>query len=411
MKVGIGVVLAIPLLLINSGLPVAAAAEGPGLVLQGGKVYVSPTAAPIENAVLFIRDGRIAAVGKRTELKIPKSAQVIDCTGKVIVAGFWNSHVHFENGWADATRAPAEKLDVHMREMLTGWGFTTVWDLGSDPDNTLALRRRINAGEISGPQILMAGDIFPHNGHPVYLPPELKLPEAASQQEAAQMAQQYLKMGLDGIKLFTGSFMGDKPVINMDTTIVKAAVDVAHAQDKPVFAHPQNWTGVDNALAGGVDVLAHTIPAAGHYTPDELSRMKQQHTALTPTLTLWTTVVSDPAVADELVQSGVDELKSFFSQGGTVLFGTDVGFQPKYDTTQEFEFMGRAMPWRDILASLTTNPAGFFKDAAKGRVEEGMTADLVVLDADPESDVRNFAKVAYTIRGGKIVYSAYSKPQ
>jgi imidazolonepropionase-like amidohydrolase len=222
------------------------------------------------------------------------------------------------------------------------------------------------------------------------------------------MAQQYLKMGLNGIKLFTGSFMGDKPVINMDTAIVKAAVDVAHAQGKPVFAHPQNWAGVDNALAGGVDILAHTIPTEGHYTPDELSRMKQQHTALIPTLTLWTTVVSDPAVADKLVQSGVDELKSFFSQGGTVLFGTDVGFQSKFDTTEEYEFMGRAIPWHDILASLTTNPAGFFKDAAKGRVEEGMTADLVVLDGDPASDVRNLAKVAYTIRGGKIIYS--SKP-
>jgi imidazolonepropionase-like amidohydrolase len=403
MKLGIGILLALVL-----GHVVATAAEDPDLVLRGGKVYASPSAQPVEDAVLLIQDGRIAAVGKPSDIKIPRSAQVIDCTGEVIVAGFWNSHVHFENGWADAARAPAGKLDAHMRDMLTRWGFTTVWDLGSDPNNTLALRRRIEAGEISGPQILMAGDIFPHNGHPVYLPPELKLPEAASPQESEQMAQQYLKMGLNGIKLFTGSFMGDKPVINMDTAIVKAAVDVAHAQGKPVFAHPQNWAGVDNALAGGVDILAHTIPTEGHYTPDELSRMKQQHTALIPTLTLWTTVVSDPAVADKLVQSGVDELKSFFSQGGTVLFGTDVGFQSKFDTTEEYEFMGRAMPWHDILASLTTNPAGFFKDAAKGRVEEGMTADLVVLDGDPASDVRNLAKVAYTIRGGKIIYS--SKP-
>ena len=403
MKLGIGILLALVL-----GHVVATAAEDRGLVLRGGKVYASPSAQPVEDAVLLIQDGRIAAVGKPSDVKIPRSAQVIDCTGEVIVAGFWNSHVHFENGWADAAHAPAEKLDAHMRDMLTRWGFTTVWDLGSDPNNTLALRRRIETGEISGPQILMAGDIFPHNGHPVYLPPELKLPEAASPQESEQMAQQYLKMGLNGIKLFTGSFMGDKPVINMDTAIVKAAVDVAHAQGKPVFAHPQNWAGVDNALAGGVDILAHTIPTEGHYTPDELSRMKQQHTALIPTLTLWTTVVSDPAVADKLVQSGVDELKSFFSQGGTVLFGTDVGFQSKFDTTEEYEFMGRAMPWHDILASLTTNPAGFFKDAAKGRVEEGMTADLVVLDGDPASDVRNLAKVAYTIRGGKIIYS--SKP-
>ena len=50
-------------------------------------------------------------------------------------------------------------------------------------------------------------------------------------------------MGLDGIKLFTGAFMGDKPVVNMDPAIAKAAVDVAHAQGKPVFAHPQNRVG------------------------------------------------------------------------------------------------------------------------------------------------------------------------
>jgi len=50
---------------------------------------------------------------------------------------------------------------------------------------------------------------------------------------------------------------------------VKAAVDVAHVQSKPVFAHPQNRTGVDNALAGGVDILARTIPWEGHYTEDE----------------------------------------------------------------------------------------------------------------------------------------------
>ena len=240
----------------------------------------------------------------------------------------------------------------------------------------------------------------------------MQLPEAASPPEAKQMAAQYLKMGLDGIKLFTGAFMGNKPVINMDTAIVKAAVDVAHAEDKPLFAHPQNRIGVDNALAGGVDVLAHTIPTEGSYTADELFRMKQQHTALIPTLTLWTTVVSDPAVADKLVASGIDELKAYFSEGGTILFGTDVGFQSKYDTAQEFEYMGRAMPWRDILASLTTNPSTFFKETEKGRVEKGMNAVpwSCLMPIQPVM-FGIVSKVAYTIREGKIIYSASGNPQ
>ena len=118
----------------------------------------------------------------------------------------------------------------------------------------------------------------------------MKLPEAATPQEAEQMTQQYMKMGLDGLKLFTGSYMGqDKPVVNMDTAIVKAAVDVAHAQGKRAFAHPQNHTGADNALNGGVDILAHTIPSQKGFTPEELAQMTRQHTALIPTLTLWTT--------------------------------------------------------------------------------------------------------------------------
>jgi imidazolonepropionase-like amidohydrolase len=247
-------------LLFLSGI--VAMGQGP-LVLQGGRVYPSPTASPIENAAVVIEGGKIVAVGPSAVVKTPKGARVIDCRGKVIVAGFWNSHVHFESGWEDVPHGSAEKLEAHMQEMLTRWGFTTVWDLGSVPSNTLALRERIARGEIGGPQILMAGDIFPLNGHPVYLPAEMKLPEAASPLQSEQMAQGYLKMGLDGIKLFTGAFMGDKPVVNMDTAIVKAAVDVAHAQGKPVFSHPQNGEGQDNALAGGVDVMAHTIPTEG----------------------------------------------------------------------------------------------------------------------------------------------------
>jgi imidazolonepropionase-like amidohydrolase len=391
-------------LIVSCFIPAAFAADEKSLVCAGARVYPSPTAPPIENAVIIITNGKIASVAPQGKSKPDGSALKLDCAGKVVVAGFWNSHVHFGEGWDHAATVPADKLAGHMREMLTRWGFTTVWDLGSEPGNTSSLRRRVESGEVPGPRILMAGDIFPKNGHPVYLASELQLPEAATPQEAEQMSQQYMKMGLEGIKLFTGSFMGPKPVVNMDTDIVKAAVHVAHAQGKPVFAHPQNHTGVDNALAGGVDILAHTIPGEKGFTPAELEQMQRQHTALIPTLTLWTTVVPDAAVAGQLVQAGTDQLKTYFSKGGTILFGTDVGFITKYDTAEEFEFMGKAMPWRDILASLTTNPSAFFKAPTKGRVEQGMDADVVVLDADPTQHVRNLAKVAYTIRDGKIIY-------
>jgi imidazolonepropionase-like amidohydrolase len=381
------------------------AANAQTLALAGGRVYPSPDAAPLLDAVVLTSGGVITAIGSRSNVQLPQDAQVIDCIGKTVVAGFWNSHVHFtQAAWRNASSAPVASLEAHMREMLTQWGFTTVWDLGSDPNDSLPLRRRVNSGEVAGPNILFAGSIFPKGGHPAYLPPEIQLPEAATPDEAAQMARGYLRMGLDGLKLFTGAYMGDKPVVNMDADIARAAVEATHAQGQPVFAHPQNRTGLDTVIAAGVDVLAHIIPGEPGYSPEQLARFKSQGIALIPTLSLFAKTIGGPALSARLVDSGVVQLKAFSANGGAVLFGTDVGFTTIYDTSLEYELMHRALSEREVLASLTTNPALYFKAAKKGRVEKGFDADVVILDGDPLADVGKLARVAYTIRAGQVIY-------
>jgi imidazolonepropionase-like amidohydrolase len=392
--------------LLAAAVGIGSTANAQTLALVGGKVYASPDAAPRDDAVVVATNGVIAAIGSRSDVQIPSDAWIIDCTGKTVVAGFWNSHVHFTQAvWKNAGSASAAPLQEHMREMLTRWGFTTVWDIGSDPSDTLPLRRRVSSGEVPGPDIHTAGSIFPRGGHPAYLPPEIQLPEAATPDEAAQMARGYLRTGLDGVKLFTGSFKGSgKPVVNMDPAIAKAAVDVAHAAGKPAFAHPQNMAGVDAVIAAGVDIMAHTVPGEPVYSPEQLARFKQQGIALVPTLSLFAKLPVAPDIAARLVATTVNQVKAFSDNGGPVLFGTDVGFTTVYDTTLEYELMRRALSERQILASLTTNPAQYFKAAKKGRVEKGFDADIVVLDGDPTADVTNLAKVAYTIRAGKVIY-------
>ena len=381
-------------------------ANAQALALVGGNVYASPDAALLPDAVIVASNGVITAIGSRSEVQIPSDARVIDCSGKTVVAGLWNSHVHFTQAvWKNAGSAPAAPLQEHMREMLTRWGFTTVWDLGSDPSDTLPLRRRVNSGEIAGPSILSAGNIFPKGGHPAYLPAEIQLPEAATPEEAGQMTRRYMGLGLDGMKLFTGAYMGPgKPVVNMDVEIAKTAVDIAHAEGKPVFAHPQNKVGLETVIAAKVDVLAHIIPGEPGYSPEQLASFKSQRTALIPTLSLFAKTIGGPALAARLVESGVSQIKAFSENGGSVLFGTDVGFTTIYDTAIEYELMHRALSERQILATLTTNPAQYFKAAKKGRVEKGFDADVVVLDGDPVADVSNLAKVAYTIRAGTVIY-------
>src|SRR6266480_4904605 len=152
----LGTALVLCLLAVSQGT----AAYAQTLVLRGGNVYASPEAQPISDAVVVISSGVITAVGRTGEVPIPTDARVIDCTGKTIVAGFWNSHVHLtEAVWKSAANGPAAPLTAHMQEMLTQWGFTTVWDLGSNPADSLPLRRRVNAGEVLGPNILLLGSI------------------------------------------------------------------------------------------------------------------------------------------------------------------------------------------------------------------------------------------------------------
>lgn len=394
--------------------------RGQELALVGGKLYPSPTASPIENAVVMIREGRIETVAANGKVKLPAGVRTLDCSGKVITAGFWNSHVHFtEDAWDNAASAPANKLKQHMQEMLTRWGFSSVFDIASIPENTLALRRRVESGEIAGPRIYTtAGAIYPQGGIPIYVPEplatEMQPFQAATPDDAARLARREVELG-DGVKVFAGAIKGHGKVIPMPVDVIRAAVDVAHAAGKPVFAHPSNHVGTDNALAGGVDILAHAIPMEADWTPEELQHMKRQHTALIPTLSLFVDEERRSGGNEEdkriVLERSERELKEFSDQGGTVLFGTDVGYTQLYDTTSEYEYMSQAgMSWRDILASLTTNPSSFFKAENTGRVEKGMDADLVLLDGDPAADVTNFSKVAYTIRSGEVIYSSAGKP-
>src|SRR5262249_4273188 len=134
--------------------PAAAQEHEQDLALVGGTVYASPTSPALPDATVLIHGKSIVAVGKRSDVTVPKSAQVIDHTGESVTAEYGTSHIHYETGWENADSTPAEKLESHMQQMLTRWGFTSVWDLGSQPQNTLTIRKRVENGEMPGPRIL-----------------------------------------------------------------------------------------------------------------------------------------------------------------------------------------------------------------------------------------------------------------
>src|SRR6476620_2393958 len=114
------------------------------VALVGGTIYVGPTDEPIEDGIVVIDGGKVTAAGSRTVVDIPSSGQLLNCSGFTITAGFWNSHVHFfERKWANAAEIPALELRRQLRDMLTRYGFTTAFDLGSEWKNTQHIRDRI----------------------------------------------------------------------------------------------------------------------------------------------------------------------------------------------------------------------------------------------------------------------------
>ncbi len=387
------------------------------LVLDSARIYPSPAELPIENGTILVHNGHILAVGPRATIKIPKGATLVDCKGFVVTAGFWNSHVHIlAPRLLHAESLSSRELTSQLEEMFTRWGFTTVFDIASVLQNTILIRRRIANGEVKGPNILTVGEPFwSKDGTPIYIRDFLEanhisIPDVESTAQAPGRVRHQIREGVDGIKIFANSIVKDG-ILTMQLDLARAIVGEAHRAGKPVFAHVSNNSGIEVALQSGVDILAHTTPADDLWSPAFAKRLAAAHMALTPTLTLWDVEAKKSHASSDDIEKGMSraaqQLRAFSQAGGQVLFGTDVGYIDQFDTSEEFMWMSRAgMTFRDILASVTTNPAQRFGySRRKGRIAKGMDADLVVLSADPAQGTEAFSQVRFTVRDGQIVYS------
>ena len=407
--------IALPLLIVM-GIFAAAQSPAADLALVDAKIYASPTEPPIMNGSIIIRDGRILAVGPSAKIHVPRGVSVIDCKGLIVSAGFWNSHVHILTpGLIHAETHSSDEITTELQEMLTRWGFTTVFDIGSTLKNTNLIRGRIETGELKGPRILTVGEPFwIKGGTPVYVKGFLEdnhitIPEVESIPQAKARVQQQDRDGADGIKIFANSIEANA-ILTMPLDLAQTIVTEDHRDRKPVFAHVSNNQGIEVAIQSGVDILAHTTPADTLWSPELVHRMVEAHMALTPTLTLWEVEFkgATPEQQEKVMGIAAQQLGAFSQASGQVLFGTDVGYIPRFDTSEEFKWMSRAgMSYQQILASLTTNPAQRFGYSNhSGRIAKGFDADLVVLGADPAEDTSAYSNVRYTIRGGTVLYKA-----
>ena len=411
--IGAGLAGVVSATVLGAGKLSAAPASGASgvVALTGATVYPGPDVPPIQQGVVVTRDRRIVAVGHRAAVAIPADSRILDCSGLSVTAGFSNCHVHFmEPKWRDAGHAPAGQPTDALAGMLTRYGFVRVVDTGSWLPNTRALSRRLDGGDLAGPEIMTAGLGFaPAAGRPYYA---ARMPELSDPGTARTLVAELLDSDADVVKLFTGSWVNQTSIVVMPVEVVRAATSTAHQRGKLVVAHPSNGAGARAALDGGVDILAHTFPSelTGPWDRSLPLRIREAGMALIPTLKLWqyeARRLGVSATRAELARvNAAAQLKAFADAGGQLLFGTDVGYMADYDPTDEYLLMQQAgLSFSQVLASLTTGPAVRFARAAhSGRIAPGMDADLVVIEGNPERDISALARVRYAVRQGRVVY-------
>lgn len=393
-----------------NGCATAPTSQSGAILIMGCPIYADPDAAPIEDGAVVIEDGVIAAIGPRADIGAPAGAEMIFCEGGAIAPGFWNAHAHFFG----LAGVDDDAVQVALDALSTQHGFTTVVDAGADLATTLALRARIEAGQLRGPRILTAGaPIVGPGGTPFYAPPGVRFPEAAGAGEASALAQADLAAGADLIKIMSVSLTSPQPpFVEMTPAAIVAVTETAHARGARVAAHPTTERGVRLAQENGVDLLTHTTPATGPWPSDLVEALVRDGVALTPTLSLWRYELAKSnaptALADQWTATAEGQLRDFARAGGVVLFGTDAGYMTETDPLPEYESMARAgLSAEAVLRTMTSAPRRFFDGEAGPMLAPGMRADLVMLNGDPRTaGVRAFARPSVVVRGGRIIHDA-----
>src|SRR5262245_8164593 len=231
----------------------------------------------VTDAVLLIKDGKIAAIGGRAI--VPAGARVIDLGQMTVLPGLIDTHTHltyhYEQRGNERPAITALYAAGNARRTLEA-GFTTVRNLGAGGRVDLDLRDLINKGIVPGPRIAASGEPLISSDA---APTEEPSPRIASLREfVARQAD----AGADVIKVFVtpGAGGGDKLLYNEEE--IRAKVEEAARHHLKVAAHAHLTRGIKAAVRAGVASIEH-----GSMLDDEAMKlMIEHHTALVPTLYL-----------------------------------------------------------------------------------------------------------------------------
>lgn len=408
----------------------AGSAAARDIAVQAGVLIDGVSPAPRRQVTVLVRDERITGVVEGWQA--PAGAEVIDLRAKTVMPGFIDCHVHISSPLPSRTNAVEywvthSELDSvfdgagFARAMLMQ-GFTSARDVGGG-DDTVAVKRAIEAGKIAGPRLWVsleplgptAGHGDPKNGiDPGFSHPGWENGIVDTPDMARIRVREHKRRGADLIKMMPSggiASMGDDPRAQLMTDEeMRTVVDTAHAMGMKVAAHIYPAGAIEAAVRAGVDSVEHGSFA----TPQTFALMKAHGTVLVPTLTVYDVFYKVAAEHPELLPPGTAakemandllpkrNLPAAIRSGVKIAYGTDIG---EGDHAMEFGLLiANGMAPMDAIRAATSTAAELIGDGADiGSLQPGKYADLVAVDGDPLSDVAAFGRVGFVMKGGTVV--------
>lgn len=446
----------IALLLVLLAAPVTvchAQQEKPALAIVGAGLIDATGAPPIENAVVLIREGLLECAGSREACAFDDQTRVLDATGKWLVPGFIDSHMHWQI-WFDENRELSAHSAARAARVYLANGITTLVDVGGQRFVGKSHRRVLEQLQSSGqpaPRMLFSAWI------------DRREVDQSGSKDAGAVATGLLAGDVVGIKIHNG-------LAQKDYELIVAAADRV---GRPVYGHTyyldqSGFVDRTNAAASaGVDGVFHVLgipPVAGAQRPplpaasmddwqawwlagaelwlhasdagmDALvGRMIRNDTWLQPTLITEQYQIrpgyfqDHPAwahspVSREDLQTGLPSyagdaltryraaytrmqqfVRKFSAAGGLVVAGTD-GFPiPGFGMQEEMRLLAEAgMPLEEVLQAATRNAALALRWQDRiGTLQKGKLADLVILSGNPLQDISHTADIWRVIQAGAV---------
>ena len=390
-------------------------------------VRVFDGTAVTQNATVIVENGLIKAVGKN--IAAPAGIEAIDGTGHTLLPGLIDSHTH--------------AFGPVLRQALM-FGVTTELDMFTSHHAAAVWRKQQAEGKANDrADIFSAGTLVTApGGHGTEY--GMKIPTITSPEEADGFVEARIKEGSDYIKIVydDGRSYGRK-LSTVSKATMAAVIAAAHKRAKLAVVHIHSLEEARDAIEAGADGLVHLFVDK---IDAEFGRFAASHKAfIIPTLAVeesltgvagGASLIDDPNLGQYLSNTDAGSLRRTFSfpSGATmsygvaeetvrqlkaarvpILAGTDApnpGTVHGASMHREIELLVKAgLKPAEALSAATSVPARQFRLNDRGRIAEGLRADLLLVKGDPTSDIKATRNIARVWKGGVAVdRKAYLEP-